>query len=178
MYPSRTIYVHHPYALLIIIIWTWTSLQAFTSVHIMYIITSTDINAHRVVLPLARYIHRQLHAPGKVTSIYSTVWEHLYRLSGHLFRTCRQERRRIETERKDKIYVSGCVMQEALEAMGSMVGDFTWVKMETIDRFGCGTSCHHMWLIIKWHDRSISMAWHRLSIYPFLAKERILIYKW
>ncbi|KAL6262712.1 hypothetical protein P5V15_005504 [Pogonomyrmex californicus] len=105
----------------------------------MYIITSADINAHRAVLRLARYIHRQLYAPGKVTSIYPTVREHIYRSTGHLFRTCRQERRRIETKRKEKTYVSGYVMQEALEAMGTMMGDFARVKMETVDRSGSGT---------------------------------------
>ena len=105
----------------------------------MYI-TSADINAHRAILRLARYIHRQLHTSNKVTSIYPTVREYLYRSSGHLFRTCRQERRRIETKRKEKTYVSGYVMQEALEATGTMVGDFTQVKMETVDRlFECGT---------------------------------------
>lgn len=142
MHPSRLrLSIRQSYSSVSVNDYDYTSTNEFEACLRMYIITSADINAHQEVLRLARYIHRQLHASGKVTSIYPTVREHLYRSSGHLFRTCRQERRRIETERKEKTYVSGYVMQEALEAMGTMVGDFTRVKMETVDQFGCGTPC-------------------------------------
>lgn len=106
------------------------------------VITPADINAyllgnitisemHSSAITCARQSDRHL-------SRYPTVRGHPYRSLGHLFLTRRQERRRIETDRRQRrrnTYVSGDGMQEALEVAAAR----SWlilcrVKAKTVDR--------------------------------------------
>jgi len=95
------------------------------------------MHTYRMILRLARCIHRRLHAPGKVTGIYQRILPYegtLYRSLGHLLLTRRRERRRIETGRRQRRRRTGYGMQE--EALGAARWQLILrpVKTETVDR--------------------------------------------